>query len=120
MHFLSFPFIFFKSIVVYLKLGSRLTFSCIYACSCCFHLKYRCVPKVGFSADSLTDILIDIFIGSSIDVSIDISINISIDNSVDMFIDIYIDMFIGISIDIFIEIVLKISLTFPSKFLLTC
>ncbi len=46
-NFLSFSFIFFKSIVVYLKSGSRLTFWWTYAISYCLHLKYRCVPKLG-------------------------------------------------------------------------
>ena len=45
-----------------------------------FLLKYRCVPKTGFSADILTDIFVDIFI--------DISIDISIDNLIDILIDI--------------------------------
>ena len=45
--FLSFSFIFFRSIVVYLKLGSRLTFFVIFLH---FLQKYCCVPKSGFSA----------------------------------------------------------------------
>ena len=58
-HFLLFSFIFFRSIVVYLKLGSRLTFFVIFLN---FLQKYRCVPKIGFSADISIDILTDIFI----------------------------------------------------------
>ena len=42
--FCHFPSFSFGSIVVYLKLGSRLTFWWTYAFSYCFHLKYRCVP----------------------------------------------------------------------------
>ena len=57
-----------------------------------FLLKYRCVPKTGFSADILTDIFVDIFIDISIDNFIDILI--------DIFIDILTDIFIDISIDI--------------------
>ena len=50
---------------MYLKLGSRLTFFVIFLH---FLQKYRCVPKIGFSAD----ISIDISIGISIDMLIDI------------------------------------------------
>ena len=45
-----------------------------------FRQKYRCVPKIGFSAD--------------------ISIDIFIDTLIDIFFDISIDIFIGICIDI--------------------
>ena len=54
-YFLLFSFIFFRSIVVYLKLGSRLTFFVIFLH---FLQKYRCVPKIGFPADILMDISI--------------------------------------------------------------
>ena len=42
-----------KCIVVYQKLGSRLT--CWWKCafSYCVHLKHRCVPRIGFPADIL-------------------------------------------------------------------
>ena len=53
-----------------------------------FLQKYRCVPKIGFSAD----------------ISIDIFIDISIDISIDIFIDISIDILIGICVDILIDI----------------
>ena len=53
-----------------------------------FLQKYRCVPKIGFSADI------------SIDIFIDISIDILIDTLIDIFFDISIDIFIGICIDI--------------------
>ena len=74
-YFLLISLIFFRSIVVYLKLGSRLTFFCHFPLFSYFLQKYRCVPKIGFSAD----IFIDIFIDISIDISIDIFIDISID-----------------------------------------
>ena len=75
-YFLSFSFILLRSIVVYLKSGSRLTFFLIFLH---FLQKYRCVPKIGFSAD--------IFIVNSIGIFICISIDIFIV----IFIDIYID-----------------------------
>ena len=78
-YFLSFSFIFFRSIVVYLKLCSRLT-------------KYRCVPKIGFSADISIDILIDISIDIFIDILTDIFIDIFIDMSIDILIDILTDI----------------------------
>ena len=65
-----------------------------------FLQKYRCVPKIGFSADISIDIFIDIFI--------DILADIFIDISIDIFIDILTDIFIDISIDI----LLTFSLTF--------
>ena len=40
--------------------------------SSCFHLKYRCVPKIGFSAEISIDIFIVIFIVIFIDISIEI------------------------------------------------
>ena len=92
-YFLLFSFIFFRSIVVYLKLGSRLTFFVNFLH---FLQKYRCVPKIGFSADI------------SIDIFIDILTDIFIDISIDIFIDILTDIFIDISIDI----LLTFSLTF--------
>ena len=52
-YFLSFSFIFFTSIVVYLKLGSRLTFFDIFLH---FLQKHRCVRTIRFSADILMDI----------------------------------------------------------------
>ena len=61
-----------------------------------FLQKYRCVPKIGFSAD----ISIDIFIDISIDILIDTLIDIFFDISIDIFFDISIDIFIGICIDI--------------------
>ena len=67
-YFLLFSFIFLRSIVVHLKSGSRLTFFVIFLH---FLQKYRCVPKIGFSAD----------------ISIDMSIEISIDFPIDIFID---------------------------------
>ena len=70
---------------MYLKLGSRLTFFVIFLH---FLQKYRCVPKIGFSADISIDISIDIFIDICIDIFIDICIDISF------------DIFIGICIDI--------------------
>ena len=36
-----------------------------------FLQKYRCVPKIGFSADIFIDISIDIFIGICIDILTD-------------------------------------------------
>ena len=52
---------------MYLKLGPRLPFFYIFLH---FLQKYRCVPKIGFSADISIDISfgisIDIFIGMSI------------------------------------------------------
>ena len=54
--------------------------------------KYRCVPKIGFSADIFIDIYIDIII--------DISIDIFTDISIDIFIDIFVDISIDNSIDI--------------------
>ena len=92
-YFLSFSFIFFRSIVVYLKSGSRLTFFLIFLH---FLQKYRCVLKIGFSADISINILIDIFI----DISIDISIVIFIYMSIVIFIYISIVIFIDIHIDI--------------------
>ena len=64
-YFLSFSFILLRSIVVYLKSGSRLTFFLIFLH---FLQKYRCVPKIGFSADIFIVNSIDIFIGISIDI----------------------------------------------------
>ena len=104
-YLLSFSFILLRSIVVYLKSGSRLTCFVIFLH---FLQKYRCVPKIAFSAD----ISIDIFIDISVDISIDIVIDISIDMfiyiyicmPIDMFIDIYIDAFLDIPIDVFIDI----------------
>ena len=72
-YFLSFSFILLRSIVVYLKSGSRLTFFIIFLH---FLQKYRCVPKIGFSADISIDIFIDIFIDILADIFIDISIDI--------------------------------------------
>ena len=101
-----FPVLF--SIVVYLKLGSQLTFGSLVVIlsskviSC--YVQYRCVPKIGFSADISIDILTDIFI----DIFIDISIDISIDILTDILIDIFIDISIDISIDIFIDILADI------------
>ena len=65
-----------------------------------FLQKYRCVPKIGFSADISIDILTDI----SIDISIAVSIDIFIDISIDILIDTSIDILIDISIDILIDI----------------
>ena len=96
-HFLLISFIFFRSIVVYLKLSSRLTFFVIFLH---FLQKYRCVPKIGFSAD----ISIDIFTDISIDISIDIFIDICIDIFIDICIDISFDILIGICVDILIDI----------------
>ena len=73
---------------MYLKLGSRLTFFVIFLH---FLQKYRCVPKIGFSAD----ISIDIFIDTLIDIFFDMSIDIFIDISIDIFIGICIDILIG-------------------------
>ena len=44
-----------------------------------FLQKYRCVPKIGFSADNSIDIFIDIFIGIFIDICIDICMDMLID-----------------------------------------
>ena len=71
-YLLSFSFILLRSIVVCLKSGSRLT--CFFIFLHFLH-KYRCLPKIGFSAD----ISIDIFIDVSIDICIDISIDILTD-----------------------------------------
>ena len=84
-YFLSFSFILLRSIVVYLKSGSRLTFFLIFLH---FLHKYRCVLKIGFSADISINILNDNFIY----IFIDISIVIFIDMSIVIFIDIYIDI----------------------------
>ena len=92
-YFLSFSFILLRSIVVYLKSGSRLTFFLIFLH---FLQKYRCVLKIGFSADISINIFIDIFI----DISIDISIVIFIYMSIVIFIYISIVIFIDIHIDI--------------------
>ena len=70
---------------MYLKSGSRLTFFLIFLH---FLQKYRCVLKIGFSADISINIFIDIFI----DISIDISIVIFIYISIVIFIDIHIDI----------------------------
>ena len=69
--FLSFPFMFFKSIAVYQKLGSRLTFLLAFPLTfyCYFYLR---------------------FIAISVDFFIDVSLDISIDNF-DMLIDILTD-----------------------------
>ena len=80
-YFLLFSFIFFRSIVVYLKLGSRLTCFDIFLY---FLQKHHCIPKIGFSADISIDIFIDIPIEISIDISIDVLIGILIDISIDM------------------------------------
>ena len=88
-YFLSFSFILLRSIVVYLKSGSRLTFFLIFLH---FLQKYRCVLKIGFSADISINIFIDIFIVIFIDISIDISTVIFIDISIVTFIDIHIDI----------------------------
>ena len=87
---------FFRSTVVYLKLGSRLTFFCVFLH---FLQKYRCVPKIGFSADISIDILIYIYIDIYIDIFIDISIDILTDIFIDIFIDILTDIFIDILTD---------------------
>ena len=52
---------------MYLKSGSRLTFFIIFLH---FLQKYRCVPKIGFSAESSIDIFIGIFIGMFYGISI--------------------------------------------------
>ena len=52
-----------------------------------FLQKYRCVPKIGFSADISIDVSIDIFIDILIDILIDISIDISIDILIDILTD---------------------------------
>ena len=78
---------------MYLKSGSRLTFFLIFLH---FLQKYRCVLKIGFSADISINIFIDIFI----DISIDISIVIFIYMSIVIFIYISIVIFIDIHIDI--------------------
>ena len=96
-YLLLFSFIFFRSSVVYLNLGSRLTFFVIFLH---FLQKYRCVPKIGFSAD----ISIDIFTDISIDISIDIFIDICIDIFIDICIDISFDILIDICVDILIDI----------------
>ena len=59
-----------------------------------FLQKYRCVLKIGFSADISINIFIDIFIDISIGISIDIS---------DICIDISIDILIGICVDFLID-----------------
>ena len=104
-YFLLICFIFVRSIVVYLKLGLGWQFSANFLH---FLQKYRCVPKIGFSAD----ICICIFIDILTDIFIDISIHICIDILTDIFIDIltdrFIDMFIDISIDDFIDILTDI------------
>ena len=104
-YLLSFSFILLRSILVYLKSGSRLTCFLIFLH---FLQKYRCVPKIAFSADISIDIFIDIsihfFIGISIDISIDMFIYIYSCISIDMFIDIYIDVFLDIPTDDFIDI----------------
>ena len=106
-YLLSFFFILLRSIVVYLKSGSRLTCVLIFLC---FLQKYRCVPKIVFSADIsigiFIDISIDVFIVISIDISIDIFIWMYICSSIDIFIDIYIDVFLDIPIDTFIDMVI--------------
>ena len=102
---LTFSFIFFRSIIVYLKSGSQLTFFVIFLY---FLQKYRCVPKIGFSADIFIDIYIDIIIDISIDIFTDISIDIFIDIFVDISIDIFIDILTDIFIDIFIGIYIEI------------
>ena len=62
-----------------------------------FLLKYRCVPKIGFSAyisiDIFIDISIDILIVTLIDILLDMSIGIVIDISIDILIDTLIDIF---------------------------
>ena len=88
-YFLSFSFILLRSIVVYLKSGSRLTFFLIFLH---FLQKYRCVLKIGFSADISINIFLVIFIVISSDISIDISTVIFIDISIVTFIDIHIDI----------------------------
>ena len=97
-------FIFLRSIVVYLKSGSRLAFWWIYVFSYCFHLEYRCVPKIEFSSDILLDISIDILTDISIDILTDILLDISIDILTDISIDILTDILTDISIDISIDI----------------
>ena len=42
--------------------------------------RYRCVPKIGFSADIFLDISIDMYIDMFIHIFMDISIDICIDN----------------------------------------
>ena len=73
-----------------------------------FLQKYRCVPKIGFSADISIDILIYIYIDIYIDIFIDISIDISIYIYIDIYIDIFIDISIDILTDIFIDIFIDI------------
>ena len=74
---------------MYVKLGSRLTCCVIFLH---FPQKYRCVLKIGFSADISINIFIVIFIVIFIDISIDISTVIFIDISIVTFIDIHIDI----------------------------
>ena len=76
-----------------LELNRRGLFSVIFLH---FLQKYRCVPKIGFSADISIDVSIDIFIDILIDAFIDISIDILIDISIDIFIDILTDILIDI------------------------
>ena len=73
----------------------------------CFHLKHRCVPKIGLPADISLEMFIEMSIDMFIDISVDILTDMSIDMLIDMFADISIDMFtdnvIDISINIFID-----------------
>ena len=74
---------------MYLKSGSRLTFFLIFLH---FLQKYRCVLKIGFSADISINIFIDISIDTSIVIFIYMSIVIFIYISIVIFIDIHIDI----------------------------
>ena len=74
--FLSFCFVFFTSIVVYVKLGSRLTFL----------LKLLAI-SIEHCIGILTDILNDIFVELSSDIYIDMLTDISIDILTDILTD---------------------------------
>ena len=69
--------------IVYLKLGSQLTFGSLVVIlsskviSC--YVQYRCVPKIGFPAHISIDILTDMFIDIVIDILTDIFIDIPSD-----------------------------------------
>ena len=74
--------------------GSVAPFQCKFNLQKYLHFlqKYRCVPKIGFSADISIDVSIDIFIDMLIEAFIYISIDILIDISIDMLTDTFIDM----------------------------
>ena len=78
-----------------MRMHFPIVFARSYPLSYCFHMRHRCVPKIGLPADISLEMFIEISIGIFIDISIDIFTGSSIDIVIDIFTDIFIDMYEG-------------------------